>query len=382
MRLKDGVIKNFLKGHMAASIMDGFMDIPNPFKKGEHMVITGSASTYYLWHKGLSKDYIYKPPSDLDIILSVPPENEKSTDNISYYQTMMRKAAIDAIHTAQFDHTITMSDRYDTKINAKKTFTPDEIREIIHGSRIKEILDQYQMKDVPIDKPVSASIVVDMMSLNNTIMENKVFYNHPKGEESLLRRETLSASLAFKIARTALKETDAGLQRPGDLVDMFNTMHAAGFEYNPALLRIMAVIWVASQVPSVGFDFRGHGFDKIRQGVPKFRDDLREHYNFCTSAEATKRVLEAWDSIAYEIFPEARKSDKFLTPSEENFVLNFLMPLSGSPRESIDTGLLKDTPEKRAAFEKHPEMEENIKSNSFLHQRVTFRQIAPREIEI
>lgn len=381
MRLKDGAIKNFLKGHMAASIMDGFMDIPNPFENGEHMVITGSASTYYLWHKGLSENYIYKPPSDLDIILSVPANNKKSHSNVPVYQALMKTAAIDTIRLAHFKDTVAISDRYDTKINASKTFSPDEIQEIIHGSRIKEILDLYELKDVHIDEPVTASIVVDMMSLDNTIMGTKTFYNHPNAEESMLRRETLSASLAFKIARTTLKEADAGFQRPGDLVDAFNIMQASGFEYNPTLLRIMTVIALARQVPT-GYDFKARGFDRLDQNASEFKNALRHHYNFFTSSQTTQRILDAWDNIANETFPEARKSDQFLTPSEESFLMNFLMPYSGDPRHSIDTELLKDTPEKRKVFEDRPEMDKNIKNSSFLQQRVTFRQISPQEIEI
>jgi len=89
MRLKEQSLKNLLKGHMSAAILDSFMTVDNPFENGEKIVSTGSVIPYYLWHKGKSEAYLYKPPSDMDMVLSSPLHNERKVSNIYKFRKTM-----------------------------------------------------------------------------------------------------------------------------------------------------------------------------------------------------------------------------------------------------------------------------------------------------
>ncbi len=370
-----------MRGHLAAEMVDSFMEIDNPFEKGEHMVVTGSAATYYNWHSGASEVYSYKPPTDLDLILSVPLDVPRNRENISLYQRMMVGTTHAAARHAGFQSAVTMPDRYDTRMMVSKTFTPEEIREALEQERIAGILKQHGMTNPQIDKPFEAKLVVDMMSLDNTIVKTRTFSSHPNAEASLLRREDPSASLAFKMARSFLGDHARDYPKPGDLIDMFNTLHTDGFTNDPALLRVMTVVAMARQIEG-GFDFKTRGIEKISGGVECFRRAVEDEYGSTISPELAQNILESWRDVAFVTFPELKDGAPIFRPNEKAFVMNFAWPYSDDPSTSIVPELLQETPEGAAVFAEHPEMAENLRHSTFLHQRITSRQIAPQDIEI
>lgn len=357
------------------------MEIDNPFEKGEHMVVTGSAATYYNWHSGVSETYTYKPPTDLDLILSVPLDIPRSRANISRYQQMMVGAAHAAARHAGFQSAVTMPDRYDTRMMVSKTFEPEEILEALSQERIGGVLKQHGITNLQIDKPFEAKLVVDMMSLDNTIVRTRTFGSHPNAEASLLRREDPGASLAFKMARSFMGDHARDYPKPGDLIDMFNTLHTDGFTNDPRLIRVMTVVAMARQIDG-GFDFKTRGIEKISGGAEYFRRAVQNEYGSPLSPELAQTILDSWRDVAFVTFPELKDGVPIFKPNEQAFVMNFAWPYSDDPSNSIVPELLQETPEGAAVFSEHPEMASNLKHSTFLQQRISARQIAPQDIEI
>lgn len=382
MRLKDQSLKLFLRGHLAAETIKGFMDIPNPFEHGEHMVVTGSAATYYNWHNELAQTYAYKPPTDLDLTLSIPPDRKRHTGHVANYRDMMVAATHDAAKQAGFQSHISVPDRYDVRMLVSRTFEPEEVQAVLRHKQIASVLSRQGIRDVQVDQPFKSSLVIDLLALDPSILKTRTFGGHPNAEASLLRREDPSASLAFKIARSflgAYGEKDT--PKPGDLIDMFNTLHTDGYVHDPRLLRVMAVVATARQIDG-RFDFKTSGHEKIYNDTEHFRRAVEAEYGGKLPVETAEEILQAWRSVAFDTFPEIEQDSPLFKPHEQAFVMNFAMPYSGDPRNSIVPELLQDTPEGAAVFAEHPEMRDNIKNSTFLQQRVTFRQISPQEIEI
>lgn len=382
MRLKDSSLKLFLRGHLAAEMIDSFMDIPNPFERGEHMVVTGSAATYYNWHNGLAETYAYKPPTDLDLILSIPQNKKRSQGRVSTYRDMMIGATQAAAQKAGFLSAVTLPDKYDVRMMVKKTFEPEEIHAVLGQERIASVLEQQGIAGVEIERPLESHLVVDLLTLDPSMLKTRTFGGHPNSESSLLRREDPSASLAFKMARSFLgKGGQQDYPKPGDLIDMFNTLHTDGYVHDPRLLRVMAVVATALQVDGQ-FDFRTRGIEKIAGGVECFQRAVKNEYGGSLDARTAEDILQAWRKVSYETFPELQREEPFLRPDETAFVMNFALPASGDPRCSIVPDLLKKSPEGAAVFAEHPEMSDNIRNSTFMQQRVSFMQISPQEIEI
>lgn len=386
MRLKDHALKKFLRGHIAAEMMKSYMDIPNPFSNGENMVVTGSSTTYYNWHFGLSDVYAYKPPTDLDLVLSVPPERERSTDNIRPYRNMMLDATSAAAENSGFESTVTMRDQYDARILVTKTFEPEEVKAILGQQRIAGVLLQMgvnDLNDLKVDSPIASQIPVDLLALNPGVLKTRTFGAHPNAETGLLRREDPSASMAFKMARSFLgKHRESDYPKPGDLIDMFNTLHTDGYVHDPKLLRVIAVVSTALQVDGQ-FDFKTRGLNRISGGTDPFREAVREAYGSRIDKKAAESILQTWQRVAREAFPEiAQGKEDIFKPQEVDFIMNFSVPQSGEPSNSIAPELLEQTPEGQEAFRAHPEMKDNIKNSTFMQQRVTFMQISPQEIAL
>lgn len=382
MRLKDNSLKLFLRGHLAAEMINGYMDIPNPFENGEHMVVTGSAATYYNWHSGLAQTYAYKPPTDLDLVLAIPPEHKPQPGRVSTYRDMMVAVTHDAAKQAGFQSAVTMPDRYDVRMMVSKTFEPEEIEAVLAQDRIAGVLRRQGLNDIKVDQPMKSCLVIDLLALDPSIVKTRTFGGHPSAEASLLRREDPSASLAFKMARSFLGTCGQNdYPKPGDLIDMFNTLHTDGYVSDPQLLRIMTVVATARQIDGQ-YDFRAHGIDKILGGTERFQRAVEAEYGGRLPFETAEEILQAWRGVAFGTFPELRLGSALFQPHEQAFVMNFAMPYSGDPRNSIIPELLQETPEGAAVFAEHPEMQANIKNSSFLQQRVSFRQISPQEIDI
>ncbi|MGH1402663.1 MAG: hypothetical protein ACRBDL_00310 [Alphaproteobacteria bacterium] len=382
MRLRDQSVHNFLKGYMSASILDSLMEAPTPFEDDEKMVVTGSAITYYLWHKGLSEKYLYKPPSDLDVVLSTPKENERSISNITKFRHMMQDASKDAIENAGFELSASIAGRYDNSLNIKRTFTPDEIKDILFNTRIAEVLKDNQIDNVQIDKEFTTSISMDTMVLDNTVLNTETFPTHPNAEDGMLRYQALSASLAFKVARSTLgRGFEQSQRRPGDVVDIYNIVNAHGYEHDPALLRVMAVVALAQQLPSA-FDQREYTGHLLHRNAEELQDALRQHYGTRFSLSNTQMVIDVWEDIVHDVFPAWEDDDPILTQEEDEFIMNFLMPMSGDPKENIIPELLQGTTPLKEVFNQHDELAHKIKNSTFFQQRVTYRQTASMEIEV
>ncbi len=382
MRLRDKSVENFLKGYMSASILDSLMDMQAPFENDEKMVVTGSAITYYLWHKNLSDRYIYKPPSDLDIVLSTPQENEKSISNITKYRNMMQDASRQAVENTGFELAASVAGRYDNSLNIKRTFAPDEIKEILTNTRIAEVLKEHEVDDFQIDKEFTIPISIDTMVLDNTVLNTQTFDCHPNAEESVLRHQALSASLAFKIARSTLgRGFVQNERRPGDVVDIYNIVNAHGYDHDPALLRVMAVVALAQQLPSA-FDQQEYTGHLLHRNADELQEALHKHYGTRFSKSNTQMVVDVWEGIVHDVFPAWEDDEPILTKEEDEFIMNFLMPMSGDPRENILPELLQGTKQLREVFNEHDELAQKIRNSTFFQQRVTYRQTASMEIEV
>lgn len=382
MRLKSKSIHNFLKGHMSANILDSFMDRPTPFENGEKMVATGSAITYHLWHKGLSDNYLYKPPSDIDMVLSTPDENERSISNIAKFRKIMQEATYDAVSHAGFEIAASVGGRYDNSHSVKRTFEPDEIEHILLNSRISEVLALHEIDNIDINEPATVTIPIDTMVLDNTVLDTQVFETHPNAEDSALRYQSLSASLAFKIARSTLgRGFEQNERRPGDIIDIYNLVHAHGYDHDPQLLRVMAVVALAQQLPSA-FDSKDYTGELLHRSVDDMQDALQTRYGTRFSRGNTETAVKLWEDIVHDVFPVTDESAPLLTNEEDEFIMNFLMPFSGDPRESIVPELLQGNESLRNVFNKHDELAERIKNSTFFQQRITYRQMATTEIEI
>ncbi len=221
MRLKKNIIENFLKGHITSSILDSMMDVASPFDKDTHLVLTGSAITYHLWHKGVSRDYYYKPPSDIDFVLSRRGNQERSVSNTIKFNDDISDFCVSATKRAGIDIVNVAPQNYETQINVSKTFSPDEIHHIVYESRMKEIIEMYGIEDFHITSPVSVSTMIDTMVLDNTVMTPRVFEDcHPNAEASAIRHQALPSSLAFKMARSMLDKFSQQSERPGDVLDI------------------------------------------------------------------------------------------------------------------------------------------------------------------
>ncbi|MGH1456683.1 MAG: hypothetical protein ACRBDI_07870 [Alphaproteobacteria bacterium] len=382
MRLKEQSIKNFLKGHMSAAIIDSLMDISNPFSNGEKMVFTGSAIPYYLWHKGKSENYIYKPPSDLDMVLSTPLGNERTISNIQKFRNIMSDLTAEAANHAGLNVSFANENRYDNTLMIKGEYSPAQVQEALFGSRIKEILDQYGIDKVDIKSPITVTTTMDTMVLDNTILNIEKFDCHPNAEESALRYQSLSTSLAFKIARCTLRRGfEQAERRPGDVVDAYNIVNAHGYQHEPALLRIMTVIALALQVPT-SFDPNEYTGGLLHRDPAELHEALIGHYKTSFSKASTDKIIKTWEDIVNDVFLQHSLDAPILTEQEDEFITKFLMPDSGNPKNCIMPELLQGTKELKDVFNKHDELAEKIKNSTFLQQRISYRQISPSEIAI
>lgn len=383
MRIKENSIRNFLKGHMAASLIDTHMDMPNPFQNDEHLVVTGSSIPYYLWHSGQSDDYLYKPPSDIDLVLATPPGQHRSHTNIPIYQQQIESIAKKAAKMAGYSLLSSNSTgRYDRSITVERHFEPDEIQHVINNTRIQEVLDKNDISDLKITRPRTIQISMDMMVLDNTILPTQAFETHPNAQQSLLRHQSPAASLAFKMARSTLQEENTNLYaRPGDFIDMYNIFNAHGYEHDPKLLRVMAVIALAQQV-SPSFEPACFTGESLKKNQNDFKESMQSFYGFNFSDYETQKILDFWHSLSEEVFPHESSDAPLLSEEEDEFIINFLMPYSGDPKESIRPELLAQNNSLRDVFNKHDTLIERVKNSSFFQQRITFQQDAPYEVEI
>jgi len=382
MQLRDKSIHNFLKGYMSASIIDSIMDVPTAFEDNEKMVVTGSAITYYLWHKGLSERYLYKPPSDLDLVLSTPKENERSIGNITKFRHTMQDACKQAVKNTGFQLVAESPSRYDTSLSVKKVFTPDEVTNILLNTRISEVLKEHKIDDFQIDEDFTVNLSMDMMVLDNTVLDTYVFPNHANAEGSMLRHQALSGSLAFKIARSILEGGfDEHQRRPGDIVDIYNIVNAHGYEHDPALLRVMTVVALARQL-SGDFSADDYTSEVLDRNAEELQDALKAYYGTRLSLSSTQMVVDVWEKIVHDIFPTQADDEPILTNEEDEFIMNFLMPMSGNPRDNIVPELLQGTKKLQNVFNRHDELAYNIRNSTFFQQRVSCRQISPSEVEV
>ncbi len=382
MRLKPQSIQNFLKGHMSAAILDSFMEIENPFKHGEKIVSTGSVIPYYLWHKGKSDNYLYKPPSDLDMVLSTPLGNKRKASNITKFRKSMFDASSHAIEHAGFKITHANENRYDNTLMICAEYSPDQVQDALFNSRIKEILEQHDINRVDITTPINVSTSIDTMVLDNTVLNIEKFDCHPNADDSVLRHQSLSTSLAFKIARCTLRRGfEQAERRPGDVVDAHNIFNASSYEHEPDLLRIMTVVALALQVPT-SFDPDQYTGDLLHRAPDELFEALQQHYKTPFSRASTDKIIKTWEGIVNDVFPLHSDGEPILTAQEDEFIMNFLMPESGHPKESIIPELLQGTTELKSVFNKHDELASKIKNSTFFQQRVSYRQISQSEIEI
>ncbi len=382
MRLKEQSLKNLLKGHMSAAILDSFMSIDNPFENGEKIVSTGSVIPYYLWQKGKSEEYLYKPPSDMDMVLSSPLHNERKVSNIYKFRKTMFDTTSHAVQQAGFQITHSCENRYDNVMMVQGEYSPDQIQEALFNTRIKEVLQGYGIDKIDVTSPIHVQTTIDTMVLDNTVLNVNTFDTHPNADESVLRHQSLSTSLAFKIARCTLRRGfEQTERRPGDVIDAHNIVHAAGYEHEPDLLRIMTVIALALQVPT-SFDSHEYTGDLLHRAPDELHDALKHHYNTPFSKAGVHKVVDTWEEIVNDVFPNHLPDTPILSAKEDEFITNFLIPDSGHPKHSIVPELLQGSAELKNAFNKHDELASKIKNSTFFQQRISYRQISPTEIEI
>lgn len=382
MRLKNGIVKNLLKGHMSAKLLDSFAEVENPFTNGEKMIVTGSSVPYYFWQKGLSQNYLYKPPSDVDFVLSVPDENERKISHISQFRDQMYTASREAIDIAGFEPAHSNKDRYENIMSVRAAYTPEQAQEAIFGTRIKEVLDIYGITELEITAPVEVSTNMDTMVLDNTVLEAKQFTTDTLSHTSLIGHQSLTSSLGFKIARNTLRRAfDQNQTRPGDIIDAHNIFHCHGYEHDPDLLHVMTVVALAHQAPT-SFEGPEYTGDLLHRNIDELHESLTRHYGTHFSKQTTATAIDTWNILVNDSFPSHKAGVPILTNSEEDFIFNFLSPYSGDPQESIQPDLLQYNDALRSVFNQNSDLANKIKSCSFFQQRISYRQISSCEIAI
>lgn len=382
MRLKQDRIVNMLKGHMSASIIDSLMVQENPFDQDEKLVSTGSVIPYYLWHKGLSEEYIYKPPSDLDFVLSSPIEKERTVANITKYRQQMYDIIEGAVEHSGFTVHASNGNRYDNTLSIVGTYTPDQVQEALFESRLKDVLSEYGIEHLNIKDDITVKTNIDTMVLDNTVLEPNIFASHPNAQDSCLRHQALSTSIAFKIARCTLRRGFEQINtRPGDVIDAHNILNAYGYEHDPDLIHVMCVVALALQVPEQ-FDASHYVGRLLHRDPEELHTALEQHYRTRFSKSSTLKAIASWEQLVNDVFPNHRYDAPMLDDNEERFIMNFLMPYSGAPKESIVPELLQSQDALKCAFNKNNELGPRIKNSSFFQQRVSYHQISPLEIEV
>ncbi len=382
MRIKGEAIDTLLKSHLSSALIDGIRDAQNPFDKGEHIVMTGSANAHYMWYKGLQDNFIYKPPSDIDFTLSIPQENERSIENVSTYRNQMLDMLDASIGAAGAKKTWEGIGEYDGKIYVKRTYSADEIKEIFDSPRMQKILHDAHIDDIEIPEETTVTTELDMLVLDNAIVEPLMFDNSVSDQNSALRREAPESSIAFKLARAMLADKEDMFNKPADKVDVHNILQSPDFNYDPATLRIMTVV-ALSRLANPTFDFSYSPILDKENGAKKLQDGLRGVYNRHFMSNKAMTVMKSWNDLVSEVFPEIDENGApVLTEAEEDFIYNCIEPYSGDPRRSIKTDLLQKSDSLKSAFDAHPEMKSQIENSTFSHHRIAFRQIAPEIIPI
>ncbi len=383
-KIQEKALQRIMKSDMSARLIDGLRDAPNPFEQDEHIVLTGSATSHYMWYRGMQDTYIYKPPSDIDLTLATPPGKERNLDNVPKYMRIMKDTVNHAIEQGGLTIGAELISEYDGKIYAKKTYSADEMRTVLEQDRITDMLAKSGVFVDAIDLPDSVTVrtEIDLLILDNSII-NTVGFDDSPDKNSILRREAPSACVAFKMARAMLAHKDPLLfDKPGDYVDVYNTVNSPGYDHDPELLRIMTVIALARQAPTT-FSFDYSDLSESGNDPVHLQKSLRAKYNTHFDNNKTQSVLEAWRGVAKDIFPDIEENGaQPLTEREEDFVMNFLNPLSGDPSVNIDIDLLRQSDAAKSVFETYPEMEALVKGSTFSHHRIAFQQISPEVIPV
>ena len=384
--INEKALERIMKSDMSAKLIDGLRDAPNLFEEGEHIVLTGSATSHYMWYKGLQDNYIYKPPSDIDLVLATPADKERSLDNVYKYRDAMVQCIDHAITQIGEQPRFGLIAEYDGKKYVNKAYNQEEIRAVLEQPLIQGLLTQSGIDTDNITLPESVSVrtEIDFLILDNS-MVNAVGFSNTDNQESdaLLRRESPTASVAFKIARAMLADYDSVYQRPADTVDVYNAMLSPGYDNDPALLRIMTIASLARLVPA-HFDFEyAPLLSQDDESATTLQRNLRAVYNTHFNRDHALSVLNSWNETTLDIFPDRdEKGAPKLSQEEEDFIFNFLLPQSGNPALNINTELLKSDEDALEAFRSYPELESLLKSSSFSLQRIAFKQIAPDSIPL
>ncbi len=138
---------------------------------------------------------------------------------------------------------------------------------------------------------------------------------------------------------------------------------------------------IANQVSS-NFDYRELTARLLKKDTDTVMQLLKSHYRSNFSQTVISKHVHLWNDIAHDIFPNCTDGDLILTPEEDEFITNFLVPWSGNPKESIAPELLAESPALKGVFERHTTLADKIKDSTFSQQRISYHQISPSGIEI